>query len=107
DLGKVNETAEIILNGKKIATLIGPSFTVVIPDKDLRENNSLEVLVSNLMANRITYMDKNNIPWKKFYNINMSAKKRENLKNGIFDASPWKPLPSGLTGPVTLTAISE
>jgi hypothetical protein len=28
DLGNVQETAEVILNGKKIATLIGPSFKV-------------------------------------------------------------------------------
>jgi hypothetical protein len=31
DLGKVNETAEVILNGKKITTLIGPTFQCVIP----------------------------------------------------------------------------
>ena len=47
-------------------------------------------------------MDRNNIPWKTFYNINMSARLKENLKNGIFDASAWKPLPSGLQGPVKL-----
>lgn len=106
DLGKVNETAEVMLNGKKIATLIGPSFNVVLQDKDLKENNTLEVLVSNLMANRITYMDKNEIPWKKFYNINMSARRPQNAKKGIFDASNWEPLPSGLTGPVTITPVS-
>jgi len=106
NLGKVNETAEVFLNGKKIATLIGPVFSVVIDDKDLKETNNLEVLVSNLMANRISYMDKNNIPWKKFYNTNMPARRRENSKNGLFDASGWSPLPSGLTGPVTLTPVS-
>jgi hypothetical protein len=106
DLGKVNETAEVLLNGKKIATLIGPNFSVVIPATDIKENNTLEVIVSNLMANRIAYMDKNNIPWKKFYNTNMPARKRENTKNGLFDASAWEPLPSGLLGPVTLTPVS-
>jgi hypothetical protein len=59
------------------------------------------------MANHIAYMDRNNIPWKIFYNINMPARKRENAKNGIFDASAWKPLPSGLSGPVTLTAVKN
>jgi hypothetical protein len=58
------------------------------------------------MANRIIYMDRNNIPWKKFYNINMSARKKENLKNGVFDASAWQPLASGLSGPVTLTPVT-
>jgi hypothetical protein len=51
-------------------------------------------------------MDKNNLPWKIFYNTNMPARRRENVKNGLFDASLWKPLPSGLLGPVTLTAVS-
>lgn len=105
DLGKVNETAEIILNGKKIAALIGPSFQVVIPATDIKASNTLEVHVSNLMANRITYMDKNNIKWKKFYNTNMPARMRQNAKNGIFDASAWEPLPSGLLGPVTITPL--
>jgi hypothetical protein len=107
DLGKVNETAEVILNGKKIATLIGPNFTVAIPSSDLKENNTLEIIVANLMANRIIYMDKNNILWKKFYNTNMPARKRENSKNGLFDASHWEPLSSGLLGPVTITALSD
>ncbi|HEY9342122.1 MAG TPA: glycosyl hydrolase [Hanamia sp.] len=106
DLGKVNETAEVVLNGKKIATLIGPNFTVAIPSAGMKEKNTLEIIVANLMANRIAYMDKNHILWKKFYNTNMPARKRENSKNGLFDASQWEPLPSGLLGPVTITALS-
>ncbi|HEV7330964.1 MAG TPA: glycosyl hydrolase [Flavisolibacter sp.] len=107
DLGKVHETAEVILNGKKIATLVGPTFQTVIPASLLKATNTLEIIVANLMANRIIYMDKNNLPWKIFYNTNMPARKRENAKNGIFDASGWKPLPSGLLGPVRLTALTN
>jgi hypothetical protein len=105
DLGKVNETAEVILNGKKIAVLIGPTFQCVIPSSGFRQTNKLEIIVANLMANRIAYMDRNNIPWKIFYNTNMPARRRENVKNGLFDASEWKPVPSGLSGPVTLTPV--
>jgi hypothetical protein len=107
DLGKVHATAEVILNGKKLATLIGPSFTISVPSSALQQNNTLEIIVANLMANRIIYMDKNNLPWKIFYNTNMPARKRENVKNGLFDASAWQPLPSGLLGPVTLTPITQ
>jgi hypothetical protein len=106
DLGKVNETAEVILNGKKIATLIGPTFQCVIPSSSFQQSNKLEIIVANLMANRIAFMDRNNIPWKIFYNINMPARRRENIKNGLFDASAWKPQPSGLAGPVTLTPVN-
>lgn len=107
NLGKVNATAEVKLNGQKIATLIGPSYTTVIPGNKFRTNNKLEIEVANLMANRIAFMDRNHIPWKIFYNINMPAKKAENSKNGLFDASDWKPLPSGLAGPVVLTPLTR
>jgi hypothetical protein len=85
--------------------MIGPNFQCVIPASVLLPTNKLEIIVANLMANRIAYMDRNNIPWKIFYNTNMPARKRENSKNDLFDASAWKPLPSGLSGPVTLTPI--
>jgi hypothetical protein len=105
DLGKVHETAEVFLNGKRITTLIGPVFQCVIPASAFQSTNKLEIIVANLMANRIAYMDRNNIPWKIFYNTNMPARRRENAKNGLFDASGWKPMPSGLSGPVTITPV--
>ena len=103
DLATVHETAEIILNGKPLSTLIGPSFQTWIPASLLKQRNTIEIIVSNLMANRIAYMDRNNMPWKIFYNTNMPARKKENVKDGLFNASAWKPLPSGLIGPVTIT----
>lgn len=106
NLGEVHETAEVFVNDKKVATLIGPTFQVVIPASGLKAKNTLKVVVANLMANRISYMDKNNLPWKIFYNTNMPARKPENVKNGLFNASSWRPLPSGLLGPVTLTAVT-
>jgi len=39
------------------------------------------------MANRIAYMDRNKIEWKKFYNVNMAARLKQNTLNGVFDAS--------------------
>lgn len=107
DLGKVHETAEVFLNGKKLTTLIGPSYQTVIPSSLFKENNTLEIVVANLMANRIIYMDRNNLPWKIFYNTNMPARRRENAKNGIFTAAEWKPMPSGLMGDVTLTPVKQ
>jgi hypothetical protein len=105
NLGKVSESARVILNGKEIAVLIGPEFKVVIDNKLLKSSNILEVRVSNLMANRIAYLDRNNIEWKKFYNVNFNARIRQNTKNNIFDASKWEPRESGLIGPVTITAL--
>jgi len=73
----------------------------------LQDNNKLEIVIANLMANRIAYMDRNKLPWKIFYNINMPARKKENSRDGLFDASAWSPMPSGLSGPVTLTPANE
>jgi hypothetical protein len=104
DLGKLSATASVTLNGTSLGSLVGPAFTLDIPRHLLQSENRLEITVSNLMANRIADMDRKGIPWKIFYNINMSARRKENLKNGVFDAGAWSPLPSGLAGPVVLKA---
>ena len=95
------------LTGKNLAILIGPDFHIIIDKKLLKSVNTLEIKVSNLMANRIAYLDRNNIAWKKFYNVNMAARLKQNSKNGLFDASAWEPMESGLIGPVTLTPVKK
>jgi hypothetical protein len=58
------------------------------------------------MANRIIDLDKRGVQWKKFYNINMSARLAENRgPDGLFTAAKWQPKPSGLIGPVTITPL--
>ncbi|MCP9235995.1 glycosyl hydrolase [Lewinella sp. JB7] len=105
DLGRVHETARVSLNGTHLATLIGPTYRIALPAERLREHNTLTVDVSNRWINRIIQMDREGIFWKKFYNVNLPARLRENVGPlGIFDASGWDPVPSGLAGPVTLTA---
>jgi hypothetical protein len=101
----VFESARIILNGKEQDVLIGPDYQVIIGKKELKSKNTLEIKVSNLMANRIAYLDRNNILWKKFYNVNMAARLKQNTKNGIFDASSWPSRESGLFGPITITPL--
>ena len=105
NLGKVCESARVILNGKELAILICPDYQVIINRNLLKADNILEIKVTNLAINRIAYMDRNNISWKNFYNINMSGRLRESTKNGIFDASSLKPRISGLLGPVTITPL--
>ena len=106
-LGEVHESAKVVLNGKNIGTLIGPAYSIEIEAGLLKEENQLEIFVSNLMANRIADLDKKGVNYKKFYNINFAARKRENSADGIFTAINWQPLPSGLIGPVTLSALNR
>lgn len=106
NLGDVYESAAAWLNGKELGTLIGPEYEIYISSEWLRANNELVVEVSNLMANRIADHERNGQIWKKFYNVNFPAWLRENRnEQGLFDASGWKPRPSGLAGPVTLTPV--
>jgi hypothetical protein len=106
DLGKVNVTAQVWLNGTRMATLLGPPYQTIIPASMLHATNTLEIRVSNLMVNRIEDMDKKAIPWKKFYNTNFPAHFKEDRDvKGLFDTSKWAPLDSGLSGPVTITPL--
>ncbi|MBK7133086.1 MAG: glycoside hydrolase family 2 protein [Bacteroidales bacterium] len=107
NFGKVFNSVKVTLNGKEVGTLIGPDFSIEIDKSLVKSVNTLELNVSNLMANRIAYLDRNKIEWKKFYNVNMAARLKENNRNGIFDASEWKPLESGLIGPVTITPLKS
>ena len=108
DLGKVGESAEVLLNGKKLGTLLGPVYQLQINAGDFKPINHLELRITNSMANRIIYLEKNKVPWKHFYNINMPAKFKENRgPDGLLDAAGWKPKPSGLLTPVTLAPILD
>lgn len=106
DLGTVKESADVMVNGKHLATLIGPVYRIFIDGSMLTQNNTLEVRVTNLMANRISDMDRKKMFWRKFYNVNFPSRKAENRKNGLFDASHWEPKESGLLGPVRLIPVT-
>lgn len=108
DLGRVAESARVSLNGQNLGTLLGPTFAVFIPKTALKPSNTLTVTVSNGMANRIADLDRRKLDWKKFYNINMSPRLRENRgADGNFTAEKWAPRESGLLGPVTLTPVKK
>lgn len=103
----VEESAEITLNDKSIGVLLQSTGRLVVESSALKDTNKLEIRACNLMANRIAYMDKNNVGWKKFYNINFPARKPENRVNNLFNAAHWLPEPSGIAGPVLLVPLSN
>ncbi|MBA7554979.1 hypothetical protein ES705_47620 [subsurface metagenome] len=97
DLGRVRESASVKVNGQLIGVLWSFPFRIDIGDALRDGKNTLEIEVTNLSANRIADVDRGKVPWKKFYNINFV-----DIKYRPFDASGWKPMDSGLMGPVNL-----
>ncbi|MCW9705294.1 glycosyl hydrolase [Fodinibius salsisoli] len=110
DLGKVSESASVTVNGEEVGTVIGAPYQLFIPATLIDDSGSstLTVEVASSMENRIAYMERENIFWKKFYNVNFPARLGENRnESGLFDASEWKPQESGLLGPVQLTPVKS
>ncbi|MCX6238024.1 MAG: glycosyl hydrolase [Bacteroidia bacterium] len=106
DLGKVAYSARVNLNGKELAALISSPFTVDIPIADLKDENTLEISVTNLMGNRVADMERKGQKYKIFYNTNFPANRGSNRgADGLFTTLGWKPQESGLIGPVTLTPL--
>lgn len=107
NLGNVAHSAEVWLNGKKLATLIGPNYEVQVAANAFKADNVLQVKVSNGMTNRIIDMEKKGAEWKKFYNVNFPSRLTANRDaNGLFTAAKWEPEVSGLLGPVTITPLT-
>ncbi len=100
NLGKVDESAKVTVNGKDAGIVWSLPFKINI-GKYLKPGlNEIKIEVANLMANHIRYMDQHKLEWRKYHEINFV---NINYKN--FDASSWKVQPSGLEGPVTITAL--
>lgn len=106
NLGKVDETAKVLLNGKELGSLIGPDFQLAVASELLRAQNTLEVIVSSNMVNRIEDMDRRGEVYKKFYNYNFPAHdKADKGADGLFSAAKWAPVDAGLSGPVKLIPL--
>ena len=99
DLGKVDGSARVTLNGEAVATLLGPPYQVVIDTKS-DEANHLQVDVTGVAANRIRDLDRRGVEWRIFEDINLVNKSYK-----PFDASGWPVRPLGLSGPVQLLPI--
>ncbi len=101
DLGDVRESARVWINGQALGCLWSVPFSTVT-DLLQKGNNTLEIEVTNLSANRLRDLEKRGVEWKIFYEINMVNRHYEK-----FDATVWDPMPSGLLGKVTLTPLGK
>ena len=100
DLGNVQQSARVRVNGKDYGTLITPPFRVVV-DNLKPAGNTLEVEVTSVAANRIRDLDRRGVPWKTFRDINIV-----DINYKPYDAANWPLTDCGLLGPVTLTPVT-
>lgn len=97
DLGNVRESARVWINEEEVGLLWSIPYRARVGEYLKDGENTIRIEVTNLMANRIRHMDKKGIEWRKYHEINFV-----NIDYKPFDASVWKPTPSGLLGPVLL-----
>jgi hypothetical protein len=100
DLGKVAESARVLVNGQEVDVLWSLPFKIRVGEYLRPGVNTIKIEVANLMANRIRHMDQQGMEWRKFHEINFV-----NIDYEPFDASGWEPMPSGLLGPVVLEVV--
>jgi hypothetical protein len=93
----IHETAAVTINGIFCGTVWSLPYQIEIPAGVLKRNNTIEITVQNLSANRIKFMDTQGQYWKKFYDINFV-----DIKYEPFDASKWNYTLSGLEGRIML-----
>ena len=101
NLNQVDESARVWINGQEIGILWSIPFQARIGKYLKPGNNTIKIEVVNLMANRIRDMDIKKIQWRNYHEINFV-----NINYKDFDAANWAVMPSGLIGPVTITAYN-
>ncbi len=102
NLGDVRESARVKINGKKAAELFALPMRCRVGDYLQKGENTIEIEVTNLAANRIRDLDVRGVEWKIMRDINIVTPQYK-----PFDASQWPIQPSGLLGPVTLTPLRK
>ena len=103
-LGEVHEIAHVYLNNHDLGTRFMSPYTFTVPQEILKDGpNELVIEVTNLGANRLRWNDLTGVNWKYFTDINMVGIDFEHGNKYVkMDASRWRPLKSGLFGPVNI-----
>lgn len=98
DLGDVRESARVRINGHECGTLFAVPYTMRVGQYLRDGENTVEVEVTNLPANRISMLDRQGVEWRRFKDINVVDL---NYKPASY--ADWTSVPSGLLGGVKLT----
>lgn len=102
DLGDVRESARVRVNGRYAGTAWSLPFGLEIGRRLLTAgDNSIEIDVTNLPANRIADMDRRGVRWRIFKDANIAGALTKTLETGT-----WGTEPSGLNSTVRLIPLA-
>ena len=101
DLGDVRESARVKVNGQEAPTVWAVPFRINVGSFLKPGENTLEIDVTNLQANRIADYERRGVEWRKFKDANIASV--TNARK--FDFGEWPVVPSGLNSKVTLTPV--
>ena len=99
-LGDVRESARVYINNHLIGCAWAVPFVLDCRDVLKAGKNELRIEVTNLPANRIAEMDRQQIPWRKFHDINVVDIHYQPTTYGH-----WPLVPSGLNSKVILYRV--
>ena len=102
DLGDVRESARVYINGKYIGCAWAVPFVLDCKDALKKGKNEIRIEVTNLPANRIAWMDRQGVEWRKFKEINVVDINYKKTKY-----NDWVPVPSGLNSEVRLVEMKN
>lgn len=102
DLGDVRESARVRLNGRDAGALIAIPFRTPVGALLKHGQNTLEIEVTNLAANRIRDLERRNVPWRIMKDVNILS-----VAYKKFLPAEWPLEPSGLLGPVSLVPVKR
>lgn len=102
NLGDVRESARLYVNGQYVSTLFSVPFEANIGQYLNAGENTLEIEVTNLPANRIADYDRRKVNWRIFHDANIVS-----VDYKVADFSLWGTMPSGLLGPVKITELKQ
>ncbi len=90
---QLRDWVRVRINGKDLGIVWSLPYQLKIPEGLLSHRNHIELEVTNVSANRIRKLDRDQVNWKNFYEINFV-----DIRYKPFDASTWDVTPSGLEG---------
>jgi hypothetical protein len=99
-LGDVRESAVVKVNGEEAGVVFAVPFEINIGQWLKNGDNTIEIEVTNLPANRIADYDRRGVEWRIFQEINFVDITYSKTK---YDG--WQPLPAGLLGPVSIAEL--